>query len=35
MSGKSKDIAIILNKAILLADDAKIGDPTIVSQIRR
>jgi len=28
-------LSIILNKALLLADDAKIGDPTIVSQIRR
>ncbi len=28
-------LSIILNKALLLADDLKIGDPTIVSQIRR
>ena len=28
-------LSIILSKALLLADDAKITDPTIVSQIKR
>ena len=28
-------LSVILSKAFLLADDAKITDPTIVSQIKR
>ena len=28
-------LSVILSKAFLLADDAKIKDPTIVSQIKR
>ncbi len=45
MNGASDDVflpfegdhllSIILSKALLLADDTKITDPTIVSQIKR
>ncbi|WP_338699746.1 hypothetical protein V2W30_24410 [Streptomyces sp. Q6] len=30
-----RTLAVVLSKALMLADDTKITDPTILSQIRR